>query len=515
LNRATKLLVAVFLTAFVHAAHVSAQNRTADGASKTKTLSERSYAQARRVLEAGMTALGGLDAIRAAEDVSVKISGYGYARNQSLVPTDPYAKTRHDESLFIDLRKRRYIVEVRDEGVGGFVFGGRNIIDGDQGWFINPRDKILSPINLANFNNIGIIRRVPHVMLLSLYDNGLATLRYLGEETFEGRKQQVLTAASSNGIQWTLYFDAATNLLTKYEQVVSDGLAGDAVQEWVFTGYRSVGNLKVPTGRITRRAGELVEEVTYDDVQLNTKPAESAFSKPDGFEEFPTPQPPATRETKLAEGVYLFESGANSLVVEFSDHLLVVEPYAGGRGARAVIAKAKEMFPGKPVRYVVVTHYHDDHSGGLRAYIAEGATVVTTPENQKFFERMAASTFTVAPDDQSKANKKPVFEFVRDGKRVFTDGKQTVEVIDLGANPHARGMLVAYVPQEKLVFQGDLVNLPQNGRYLPSTINDTSLQFYDAISRLGLQVERIAAVHGPSTTLAELREAVERKRAAR
>ncbi|MDQ3805744.1 MAG: MBL fold metallo-hydrolase [Acidobacteriota bacterium] len=514
MNRASLVAVALVLGLSILTGPALAQRRAARPAAKGGTLSERSYARARQILDAALAAHGGLEAIRAAGDVSVKITGHGFARNQSVRIGGPYDRQRHDESLYIDLSNRRYIVETRDELPGGFVFGGKNVVNGNQGFFVNPRDRTVTPVNMANFNNIGIVRRVPHVMLLALHDNGAATLRYLGEDTFDGRRHHVVTAASSNGIQWSLYFDAATGLLSKYEIVVSDNLAGDAVQEWVFPAYRTVGGLKVPAGRVTRRAGEVIEEATYDDVRLNTKPPESAFAKPEGHEELPTPTPAPTRETKLAEGVYLFESGANSLVVEFDTYLLVVEPYAGGRGAKQTIAKAKEMFPGKPVKYVVVTHYHDDHSGGARAYVAEGAAIVTTPANRQFFERMAAATFTVAPDDQTRAKKKPVFEFVR-GKRVFTDGRQTVEVIDIGPGPHASEMLVAYLPKEKMVFQGDLVNLPNSGKWMPSTVNDSTVHFVEALSRLNLDVKRVAAVHGPATSIEDLRQAVERKRAAK
>ena len=154
-------------------------------------------------------------------------------------------------------------------------------------------------------------------------------------------------------------------------------------------------------------------------MQFNTKPGDKAFAKPEGYDELPQPTPAPTKETKLADGVYLFESGANSLVVEFKDYVLIVEPYAGGRGAKPTITKAREMFPNKPVKYVVVTHHHDDHSGGLRSYIAEGITVVTTPANQRYFEKMAASNFTINRDDQTKNKRKPVFEFVRNNKSLF------------------------------------------------------------------------------------------------
>ena len=505
MNRATKVAFAILFLVSVAGSPALAQK-----ASVGKSAAERSYAEARRVLNAGLEALGGVEAIRAAEDVSVKISGHAYARNQSVdINSKEYDRQPHEESLYIDLRNRRYIVETLDTLPGGFVFGGKNIINGGQGFFINPRDRTLTPINMANFNNIGIIRRVPHVMLLSLLDTGAATLRSLGTDTFDGRRHNVITASSSNGIQWTLYFDAATGLLSKYEQVISDNATGDAVRETIFPAYRTAGRLKVPTGRVTRQAGEMIEDVTYNEVQFNTKPAETAFAKPEGMEELPTPSPAPTRETKLAEGVYLFESGANSLVVEFDTYLLVVEPYAGGRGPKPTINKAREMFPNKPVKYVVVTHYHDGHSGGLRSYIAEDVTVVTTPSNRKFFERMAAGTFTVATDDQTRVNKKPVFEFVESGKRVFTDGKQTVELYDIGPSPHAREMLIAYLPKEKLVFQGDLVNLPNTGRWMPTTIIEATLHFAEALRRLNLDVQRIASVHGPSTTWDELRAAID------
>jgi len=171
------------------------------------------------------------------------------------------------------------------------------------------------------------------------------------------------------------------------------------------------------------------------------------------------------------------------------------------------------MFPGKTVKYVVITHHHDDHSGGVRSYVAEGITIVTTSTNQHYFETMAASHFSINRDDQTQRQGKPVFAFVENKKRIFTDGKQTVEIIDIGPSPHANEMLIAYLPKEKIVFQGDLVNLPNTGKYSPTTVNDSTVHFFDSIKRLGLNVDRITAVHGPSTTLDDLRKAIDKSRA--
>jgi glyoxylase-like metal-dependent hydrolase (beta-lactamase superfamily II) len=500
-----RFVVIALLVLCASGVYVSAQRRGGGG-------SAASHARARKTLEAGVAALGGLEAIREMQDVSAKISGFSYARNQSLGVNPPYDKMTRDESLYIDLRNRRYIIETRDPLPGGFVFGGKQVITGSQGFFVNPRDKTIGPLNLTNFNNIGLVRRLPHLFLIAALETAPSTLRWLGQETFNGRPHNVIAFASGNGIQWTLFFDARSNLLSKYEQMVSDNLKGDAVQETIFPEYRAVGKIKVPTKRVTKRAGDLIEEVNYVEVQFNVKPAESVFAKPEGLDELPAPTPAAIKETKLADGVYLFESGANSLVVEFNDHVMVIEPYAGGRGAKPTINKAREMFPGKPVKYVVITHHHDDHSGGVRSYVAEGITIVTTPANQSYFETMSASDFSINRDDQTQNKRKPLFEFVQNQKRVFTDGKQTVEIIDIGPSPHANEMLIAYLPKEKLVFQGDLVNLPNTRKYMPTTVNTSTVHFFDSIKRLGLDIDRVASVHGPSTNLDDLRKAIEKSR---
>ena len=502
--------------ALTGAAPAAPAQKTAESANSSGTAA--SNRKAHRIVEAGLKALGGAEALRAAADVRVKASGSTWARNQSVRVEPPWDRMTRDETLFADVRRGRYVFENRDPLPGGFVFGGRSVVSGGQGFFVNERDRTVQPLVTANIPAItyNFVRRLPHLLLTLAAEQRAPTLRYAGEENFGGRRHHVVTFATANGVTVNLFLDARTSLLSKYEQMVTDAVDGDVVQETVFPGYRAVEGIMVPTGRQTRRGGDLVEDVLYTEARFNTRPADSAFARPEGYEELPpnAPPPPA-RETRLADGVYLFESGANSLVVEFDTYVLVVEPNSGGRGPKPTLNKAREMFPSKPVRYVVVTHHHDDHSGGLRSYVAEGVTVVTTPANQKYFERMAASTFALFPDDQTRAPRKPLFEFVRGGRRVFTDGKQTLEVIDIGPSPHAREMLVAYLPKEKLVFQGDLVNLPNSGKFMPSTVNDTTLHFFDWLTKSGLDVQRVAAVHGPSTTLEDLRAAVEKKRAGR
>ena len=148
---ATRIAVLALVVFSLNASSASAQKRRAVGGG-----SAQSYARALKVLEAGIAALGGLDAIRETLDVNLKINGFSYARNQSVNVNPPFDKMTRDENLYIDLKNRRYIIETRDPLPGGFVFGGKQVITGNQGFFVNPRDKTITPLNLTNFNSIGI-----------------------------------------------------------------------------------------------------------------------------------------------------------------------------------------------------------------------------------------------------------------------------------------------------------------------------------------------------------------------
>ncbi len=143
------------------------------------------------------------------------------------------------------------------------------------------------------------------------------------------------------------------------------------------------------------------------------------------------------------------------------------------------------------------THHHDDHAGGLRTYIAEGATVIALPAEKSFFEQISKSVFTIEPDALT-FNPKPVkIETVDGGKRVFTDGKTTVEIIDIGPNSHTEAMHVAYLPNEKIIFQGDLMNTPATGDYIA---NATAVDFAKWLADKKLAVNTIIGVHGPPST---------------
>jgi glyoxylase-like metal-dependent hydrolase (beta-lactamase superfamily II) len=469
----------------------------------------RSYTEARRVLDAGIEALGGREALQKVADLSLKWKGTNYARNQSESPDAAYFKSDIEGSMLFDVKSNRVVFE-QSSTLPGFKFHGRQIIKDDKGFILDLEAKTITPLTNPNFIPTVTRSRIPHTLLLTALDRA-TTLRSLGQDDYDGKKQNVIVFAIPDGTELTLYFNAQTNLLTKYENLDTDALVGDITQEFIFPDYRSVGEVKIPTGRIIKRAGEVVQDIKYTDAQLNTHPAESVFERPTGFEELPgtTPKPTVT---ELAKDVYLLQdiaNGYNVLFVAFKDHILVVEAPVSSATSQKAISKIKETVPNKPIKYLVLTHYHDDHAGGARGYMAEGATLVTTPGNKGYFEKMAQARRTIDPDALSKNPRPPVIETIQDKKRVFSDDQHTVELYDIGPGPHTKEMLIVYLPKEKILFQGDLLILPSDSKVITPG-NETTAHFAEKLKELGLSVEKIAAVHGRTATVAELQTSLEK-----
>ena len=141
---------------------------------------------------------------------------------------------------------------------------------------------------------------------------------------------------------------------------------------------------------------------------------------------------PAATSERLGDGIWVITAGLNSVLVEFADHLVVIEALGNDARSHAVIAEVKRLVPSKPLRYLVNTHAHFDHSGGVRAFAAEGATIVTHDVNKPFMEKVLALPHRINPDSLAKSNRKGVVEGFGD-KRIMTDAHA-----DAGASPHSR-----------------------------------------------------------------------------
>lgn len=286
---------------------------------------------------------------------------------------------------------------------------------------------------------------------------------------------------------------------------VDTPVLGDTLVETRYSNYRDFGGLSFPTNIVRQQGGHPTLEITVTEA----RPAITAqLAVPP---EVAAAKPPAVTvtATQLAEGVHYLTGGSHhSVLVEQQDHLVVIEAPLNEERSLAVIAKSRELVPGKPIKYLVNTHAHFDHSGGLRTFVDAGAIIVTHKDNKAFYEKAWAAPRTLNPDRLATSGKTARFETFSD-RHVLSDGRRSIELHEIAGNGHNDAFLLAYLPTEKLLVEADAYTPVAPNAPAPASPNPYSVNLLQNILKLKLDVAQIAALHGPRiVTLADLRTAV-------
>lgn len=321
-----------------------------------------------------------------------------------------------------------------------------------------------------------------------------------------GKKLTVVSFTVDNKYKVIGYIDDQ-NLVEKVETWVPNPVLGDMPVEAAYSGYREFHHLKFPSKIVEKQGGYPTMDLTVSDanrnVLTNVQPpkVEPADNPIFGID-----------ETLVADDVYYFTGGTHhSVIVGFNDYVVVIEAPLDETRSTAVISEVKKLFFNKPIRYLVNTHAHFDHAGGIRTYAAEGATILTYQMNKPYYEKTFALPRTLAPDKLSMSKKKAVIEAVGE-KRVITDGTHTIELYHV-PNGHNEGMLIAYLPKDKIVVEADLYTAGAANAPTPDPINPYTQSLVDSLDRLKLDYDKILGLHGRLATKDELLKAVGRSSA--
>ena len=296
---------------------------------------------------------------------------------------------------------------------------------------------------------------------------------------------------SPSGLPYKLtgYIDG-DNLVARVETWVEHPLMGDLHQEFFYTGYQSFGGLMAPAKVSQKQIGMETFVAQIGHAQANPESLAKLMDGPPPPAP-PPPLPPAASE-KLADGVYRITGGYVSLAVEFKDHVVVLEGGQNETRGLAVIAETKKLFPSKRIKYVVCTHPHFDHSSGLPAFVAEGATILVD-DNAKFFTQASLDTpRTLGGDVMAKSRKKAKVDGVIE-QMELKDETHALMLYHVEKLEHSDSMLIAYLPKEKILFTADF-NTPPPGQ--PVSLSIATLMAN--LDRLAVDFERHVTVHAPN-----------------
>jgi len=377
---------------------------------------------------------------------------------------------------------------------GQEVFGGQKQnaqVNGDEAWTEGPNGPVPQ---LASAEERQLhIWMTPHGFIKAALEAG---------DTKMDPATGAITFTALGRYKVSGYLNIA-NYVAKVETTEANPILGDMPVVTEYSDYKETQNIAFPIKIVQKQGGFDVWDLTISNIRVNQS---ADLPVPDSVKNAPMPQV-VVQDTSLADGVWLLTGGTHhSVLVEFKDYALVVEAPLNEERSLAVLAEAKKLAPDKPVKYVINTHHHFDHTGGLRTYVAQGITVVMHESNKDYFEKMFQRPATIIPDMLAKNPKPAMIQGVTD-KFVLSDGKQTVEVYTTEDDTHTDDLLVVYLPGPKILVEADSYSPQSADTPPPSPPPANAVALYNNIQRLKLSVATLAPIHGRgAVTMAEFKK---------
>jgi glyoxylase-like metal-dependent hydrolase (beta-lactamase superfamily II) len=372
-----------------------------------------------------------------------------------------------------------------------------SLVSGDYAWDVAGKETRARSHEANAFAHEIVIS--PHGILRAAFANNANVTT----KTIEGRQMTVISF-TVQGKHKVVAYANDQNAIEKVESSYGHPVAGDMKVVTHYGPYRDFAGVKFPTKIIQYQ----------DDLPSLNLTVTAVRANPPVNIEVPSnvrSQPVTVKSEKVGDGVWFIGGGShNSVLVEMKDYLVVVEAPLGDLQSSAVMGEVKKLVANKPIKYLVNTHHHFDHSGGVRAFAAEGVTIVTHELSRPYYEKALANTWNLSPDRLAKSKKKPVFQTMGDNM-VLTDGTRSVELYQILRDPHHDGIIMAYLRKEKLLIQADAFSPRAVGAEPPKVPNPRSVNLEANVRRLNLDVDRIVPIHGIIVPYGELLAAIGKK----
>lgn len=364
------------------------------------------------------------------------------------------------------------------------------VVGGDYAWNEAGQNMVARPWEVSVRSHQLVIS--PHGLIRAAFANNATVTK----QNILGREMSVISF-TDRGKHKVVAYANDQNAIEKVESWYGSPVLGDMKVVTYYGPYRDFGGIKFPSNIIQYQDGLPNLDVIVTSVRANPT---INIEVPSNVRSNPV----TVKSEKAADGVWHIAGGShNSVLIEMKDYLIVVEGPNSDERSVAVLAEVKKLVPNKPIKYLVNTHHHYDHSGGIRAFAAEGITIVTHELNRPYYERAAANTWNLAPDRLAKSRKKPVFQTMGDNM-VLTDGSRSVELYQITGNPHHDAIVMAYLRKEKLLIEADAYTPPG----IPKTPSPLTVNLEANVRRLNIDVDRILPLHGNIVPYVELMKAI-------
>jgi glyoxylase-like metal-dependent hydrolase (beta-lactamase superfamily II) len=369
------------------------------------------------------------------------------------------------------------------------------LVSGNAAWNLNAQNAAQPAMNQADTRQLEIIM-TPHGFIRTAMKAPDATVQQQSASARSLRKVNIVTFKALGKYPVMGWFDDQ-NMLTKVSTWLPHDLLGDMfVETRVQGGYKDVGaGIKFPNGFHQSIGNPPHPGYDVQIAQVNVNPAGAALTVPDNVRTAAAAQPINVSSQQVSPGIWMLGGGGyNVTVVEFRDYAVMVEGPNSTAYGEAVIAEAKRL-TNKAIRFVVNTHHHFDHAGGLRAFGAEDIVVITHNSNFPFYEGVVfdLSPRLINPDKLSMAPRQVHYVLVNNMYRI-TDGMRTMDVHWIEDLEHAADMLIAWLPNEKILIQADMFNAPPAGAPAPAA-NAGNMVLLNNLERLSIVPERMISVH--------------------
>ena len=452
---------------------------------------------AKSVLQSASKAMGDVKSIQYSGSGHFGILGQAFSPGGAWPINDIKSYTRTVDYGSKSAREEMTLVEptpIRNGGGGPFAGEQKqvNLVSGQYAW--NQPGNAAQPALAAADERQLQIWLTPHGFLKAAMENNATAKKGKGGTVVSFTEGKFKVNGTIDG----------QGMVTRTETWIPNPVLGDMPVETTYSGYKDFNGVKFPTMIVQKEGGSPVLELTVTEARANP---DLALTVPDNVKAAKLPPVNVTSQ-KVADGVWFLAGGThNSVLVEFPNYAVMIESPLNDARAMGIMAEAKKLIPEKPIKYLINTHDHFDHAGGVRAWLPEGVTIITQEMNKPFYENAWKAPRTVEPDRLAQSPKKASFVTFKD-KYVLTDGGRELDIYRIPGDIHNAVMSMVYLPKEKILVEADdFTPPPPNAPSAGPRSHAGTVLLYEDIQRMKLDVATIAPLHGFVVPFAELQKA--------